>query len=84
MKLKFKKYIAEEDNGRFNLSKLVMATSIKGERYETLSVIGYGYTFERLLRRMAEDIVSEKDIHTIKEYIDEFKDVIDELKNTLE
>ena len=84
MKLKFKKYIAEEDNGRFNLSKLVVATSKKGERYETLSVIGYGYTFERLLRRMAEDIVSEKDIHTIKEYIEEFKVVIDELKNTLE
>jgi len=83
MKLKFKKYIAEEDNGRFNLSKLVMATSKNGERYETLSVIGYGYTLERLLRRMAEDIVSEKDIHTIKEYIEEFKVVIDELKNTL-
>jgi len=90
MKLIYKNYIAEEENGRFNLYKDVTMVATKdsknhkkGDEYVGTVTIGYGYTFERLLRRMAEDIVGEKDISTLNGYIEEFRCVIDELENVL-
>jgi len=89
MKLFFKNYIAEEEQGRFNLYKDVdmIATRDtpnyeKGEEYVDKQLIGYGYTFERLMRRMAEDIVAQSDVTTLRGYIDEFNKVIDSINLT--
>ena len=90
MNLTFKNYTAEEENGRFNLYKAEMVTAAKdsdtrkkGEKYEVNKVIGYSYTFESMLKRMATDMTAQKDITTIREYIDEFKKVLEKIENAL-
>jgi len=74
MELYYGNYIIEEEKGRFNLYE---------KREKSNIVIGYGYTFERMLRRLTHELVAKKDITTIRGYIDEFKCVLDEIENTL-
>jgi len=67
MNLTFKNYIAESDEDRFNLYKTKTVTATKdsekhktGDKYEINVLIGYGYTFESLLKRITYDMLSEK------------------------
>ena len=90
MEIVYKNYIAKEENNRFNLSKKEMVTATrdtknikKGDRYEAEIFIGYGYTFERMLRRIAEDIMSKESKLEIKEYIVKFKEIVKEIDGVL-
>jgi len=86
MKIQFKNYTAEADSGRFNLSKTITMTAKtdtktrkKGEKYKGEVLIGYGYSFESLLHRIATDITSEGDIKTISQYINEYKETLKQI-----
>jgi len=90
MKLTFKNYTAISDGDRFDLYKTKTVTATEkskehkaGDKYETTILIGYGYTFESLLKRITADTLSEKDTMTIVEYIKEFKVIVNEISNTL-
>lgn len=82
MKLTYENYVAYSDDGRFNLYKIVMAKAEKdseirkkGEKYESESLVGYGYTFETLVKRIITDVViSNEDVTTLKEYIKAYRE----------
>ena len=90
MKLTYKNYTAEEEEGRFNLYKDVEMKATKdterlkkGDEYTNRVLIGYGFTFERLLKRITESELSTRKDMTLHGYIYNFKAVLDDLRNTL-
>ena len=91
MEIKYKNYTAKESDGRFDLS---FTTKIKakedtihrkkGDEYEIETVVGFGYTFETLIRRIIENELSQNnEVMSLKEYINEFKELKNEITNIL-
>jgi hypothetical protein len=53
-------------------------TKLKSKR-----LIGYGYRFEEAVEKIVRVSVADKDISTLKEYVDEFKKELADIKNIL-
>ena len=46
-------------------------------------LIGYGYRFEDMIEKIVRVSVADKDISTLKEYVDEFKKELADIKKIL-
>ena len=91
MELKYKNYKILPENGRFNLFE-IKATTIKknttkykkGDKVKIINFIGYGFTFENLLKRIiTNELEKKKEIITLKQYIDTFKEELEIINNIL-
>ena len=83
LKMKFKDYVVspcENAKDRFDLFREVK--NKKGK--DSLKVIGYGYSFNDALLRIAAEETSEKtDIVTLQEYVREYKNTATYIKQAL-
>ena len=79
MKILYKDYVAEAESDRFNLYK--KGKTQKGK--DKLDTIGYGYTFEGLLRKIAHLEMGKKSDMTFAEYIADYKKIIKEVEEAL-
>lgn len=88
MDLTYKNYIAYSEGDRFNLYEKVMAIAKsdtknhkKGDKYETEVLIGYGYKYENLVRRIAtEELHKDNVIIPLGDYVTLFNDVLKQIK----
>ena len=91
MNIKYKNYYAEDIDGRFDLfeERDWVANKDgkeykKGDKYKKMVVMGYGYRFENLLRKIVDlELSKQRKVVSVQEYIGEFKRVSDVLKHTL-
>lgn len=91
MKLTYKNYIAKSDGDRFNLTQIKHLTAKedgkkykKGEKYTTEVLIGYGYYFENLLKKIITlELSNGENTLSIAEYIDEYKSLLEQIKTAL-
>ena len=92
MTIEYKDYKAVCNDSRFDLYQVKTMVAEKdtkkfkkGDTYEKEITIGYGYSFESLLRRIVEAELERKHkVITIREYIEEFGKEMKKLKKTLE
>lgn len=86
-KIEYENFVIEPDTvcpDRFNLYKKGIGKKGKVEGKETIINIGYGYTFGGVLEQIARIRTAEnKDITTIKGYVDEYKRQVEILNDAL-
>lgn len=94
MELKYKNYRAVANpvpGTRFDLfeTRTVRAekdtkTKTKDKLYSSEHTVGYSYTFESMLKKIAQlEVSKNENIHTIQGYIVELKRVVEDLKQVL-
>lgn len=84
LKMKFKSYVispCENAKDRFDLFRKTGAVNKKGK--DILKVIGYGYSFDDALLRIAAEETTEKEISTLQDYVREYKSAVREIKEIL-
>ena len=87
MRLIYKNYTAEPEEGtvgRWTLSHTVEITGKDKKKKQVKKLIGYSYTFESMLKKIAvlESQKGTQDL-TIAEYIANFKGILEEITNKL-
>ena len=88
MNLKYKNYIAYSEGDRFNLYEIKEMVAQKetknhsiGDKYNSEMLIGYGYTYDGLVRRIASQELNNMEITLeLGEYVSAFSDVLNEIK----
>ena len=81
MKIKYGVYTIEPENRAYNLFKDVTSIRKKTkEKYISQINLGWSMTFEVCLEKIIADSLADKDeTFTIRQYIDEFKEMKDKL-----
>ena len=85
MELTYKNYRAVSEGDRFNLYRTMRVTAKKdtvnykkGEVYDQEALLGYGYTYEGLCRRIAtEELSLRNDVLPLRDYVGEFRGVLE-------
>ena len=85
MELTYKNYRAVSEGDRFNLYRMVEVTAKKdtinykkGEVYDQEVLLGYGYTYEGLCRRIAtEELSLRNEVLPLRDYVGEFRGVLE-------
>lgn len=86
----FGNYALVPDHGRFNAIIVTGRTSTiesTGDVIEQNETLGYGFTFDRAILRVVDDIIAKKiqggKVETLKEYLIEYKKLKEEIKEML-
>jgi polyhydroxyalkanoate synthesis regulator phasin len=88
-KLYYGNYILKDNGfGSFDLFKKVSRKKNDSEEtYESEQHIGYGYTLERAIKRTIHELVEEeankKEISTLKEYLEIYRQEVEKLKQII-
>jgi polyhydroxyalkanoate synthesis regulator phasin len=82
-KLRYKNYVmfvSDCCKDRFDLYE-EFTREKTGEKAK--KVIGYAYRFEEMIEKIVRVSVADKDVATLKDYVDEFKKELADIKNIL-
>ena len=86
--IKYKKYLIEQEQTWFNLHESKKAKNkTTGKFYDTTTTHGHGYNFPGLIEKIKLLEVGKKvekgEIETLKQWVDEYKVLHDEIKDIL-
>jgi hypothetical protein len=82
-KLRYKNFImfvSDNCRDRFDLYE-EFESKKAGQKSRRL--IGYGYRFEEMIEQIVRVSMADKDVATLKDYVDEFKKELADIKNIL-
>jgi hypothetical protein len=81
VELVYKNFVLKKDDDRFDLFENKIGKKEDGSIKESQINIGYSFKFENALHQIVSRSV--KDATTIPEYIKEYKEVLNDVTNTL-
>lgn len=83
MKIKYEVYTVEPEGRNFNLYKTVSA-KVKGVDSTRELDLGWGLRFETVIETIIKDKMAEgNEVFTLREYVDEYKKVKDDILKIL-